>query len=187
MTGRLEVEPTLISGLLLIKRNPIGDARGLLERLYCSTELRACGLDAQIRQINRTVTRRRGTVRGLHFQYQPAMETKIVTCLRGRVYDVAVDLRAGSATFLDWFGVELSEDNNRTMLIPEGFAHGLETLEDNCEMLYLHTEDYAPKAEGGFNALDPRIGIAWPLEIVEVSERDRALQFVSSGFEGLST
>ena len=186
MNGRLELQPTRIAGLTLIKRKPLGDARGFLERLYCATELRAAGLTKSIRQINRTFTQRRGTVRGLHFQHAPAMETKIVSCLRGRVFDVAVDLRAGSATFLDWFGIELSADNGQTLMIPEGFAHGLQTLEDDCEMLYLHTEDYAAHAEGGLSALDPRIAIAWPLAITEMSTRDQTLPTLDHGFTGLA-
>ena len=172
---------TPIEGLRLIERTPLADERGFLERLFCATEL---GFAKPIRQINRTLTRRRGSVRGLHFQRPPHAETKIVTCTRGRVFDVAVDLRKGSATFLKWYGVELAGTGNRSLLIPEGFAHGLQTLEDDCEMLYLHTADYDAEAEGGINAADARLGIAWPLPVTEMSVKDRGLPN-AAGFAGL--
>jgi dTDP-4-dehydrorhamnose 3,5-epimerase len=187
MTGRLDIETTPLIGLTVIRRKPIGDGRGFLERMYCASELLAAGLEKPIRQINRTFTSRGGTVRGLHYQEPPAAETKIVTCLRGRVYDIALDLRAGSPTFLRWFGIELSAENHLTIIIPEGFAHGLQTLEDDCEMLYLHTADHVPAAERGISATDPKLGIEWPLPIAEMSDRDRALAPVAATFEGVKS
>ena len=184
MTARFDFDRTALPDLLVIRRKPMGDNRGFLERMYCESEMREAGVSRSIRQINRTVTRARGTVRGLHFQRRPMAETKIVSCIRGRVFDVAVDLRAGSPTYLAWFGIELSADNGLSMLIPEGFAHGLQTLEDDCEMLYFHTADYAAAAEGGLNAMDSRIGIAWPVPCTEISDKDRSLPTVEEGFEG---
>ncbi len=185
MTRRFDFKSTELLGLKLVKRHPIGDSRGLLERTYCVSEFEEAGLDKVIRQINRTVTREKGTIRGLHFQKPPAMEAKVVSCLQGCVFDVAVDLRDGSTTFGKWFGIELSRDNGLSLLIPEGFAHGFQTLEENCEMLYLHTADYTPAAEGGINALDPEIGIAWPLAVSVMSERDKGLPALDRHLEGL--
>lgn len=179
----MKTRATPIGGLLLIEREPLADERGFLERLFCVTEL---DFSKPIRQINRTLTKRRGSVRGMHFQHPPHAETKIVTCTRGRVFDVAVDLRKGSPTFLKWHAVELAGDGNRSLLIPEGFAHGLQTLEDDSEMLYLHTADYHAAAEGGINPADPRLGIAWPRPITEMSAKDRALPPLAAGFAGLA-
>jgi dTDP-4-dehydrorhamnose 3,5-epimerase len=179
----MKTQATPLEGLLLIERTPLADERGFLERLFCATEL---GLAKPIRQINRTLTKRRGTVRGMHFQHPPHAEIKIVTCTRGRVFDVAVDLRRGSPTFLRWHGVELAGGGTRSLLIPEGFAHGLQTLEDDCEMLYLHTADYRAQAEGGINPADARIGIRWPQPIAEMSARDRGLPPLAADFTGLA-
>jgi len=124
-------------------------------------------------------------VRGLHFQYPPHAETKFVSCIRGKVFDVAVDLREGSSTFLQYHAVTLTEENSRTFLIPEGFAHGFQTLSKNCEMLYFHTETYHPDSEGALNATDTHINIKWPLEITERSERDQSHSIISSSFKGI--
>jgi dTDP-4-dehydrorhamnose 3,5-epimerase len=113
-------------------------------------------------------------VRGMHFQYPPNSEDKFVSCLRGEVFDVAVDLRAGSPTFMHWRAELLSAENSKSFFIPKGFAHGFQTLTKNCELIYLHTQPYAPDAEGGLNPLDPRVGIEWPLPIADISPRDRA-------------
>lgn len=185
MSGRIGFIKTGIEGLTLIERKPLGDHRGFLERMFCVSEFESIGLKDPVRQINRTYTSKAGTVRGLHFQRPPYAETKIVTCVRGRVFDVAVDLRQGSPTFLKWYGVELAGDNFNSLFIPEGFAHGLQALENDCEMLYLHTRDYAPGAEDGLNACDPSIGVAWPKEITEMSERDKALVKFDDQFLGL--
>ena len=125
-----------------------------------------------IAQINHTFTQRQGTVRGMHFQRAPHAEMKLVNCIRGTVFDVAVDLRASSETFLRWHAEELTPDNGRSLLIPEGFAHGFQALSDDCELVYLHSAAYAPGAEAGVNPLDPRLGVCWPLPITEMSTRD---------------
>lgn len=154
-------------------------------RLFCSRELGAIGLAKPIDQINHSITRGKGSVRGLHFQYPPHAETKIVSCLRGKVFDVAVDLRAGSPTFLRWHGVELSPEGCNAFFIPEGFAHGFQALEDDSELLYLHTEAYDQAAEGALNAEDPKLGISWPLAVTGLSDRDRAHPHLDAAFRGV--
>ena len=182
---RFIVHDTPLEGLKVIERIAIEDTRGYLERLFCHEELKEVNFSEPIRQINRTLTKRKGTVRGLHFQYPPFTETKIVSCLKGTIWDVAVDLRANSRTFLQHFAQELSEANRRSLLIPKGFAHGFQTLTDDCELLYFHTTDYKPTAEGALDALDPKLSIDWPNPIVERSQRDRSHPMLSDPFEGL--
>jgi dTDP-4-dehydrorhamnose 3,5-epimerase len=133
-----------------------------------------------------TLTARLGSARGLHFQAPPYAETKIVSCIRGEVFDVAVDLRQGSATFLQWHGEVLSAKNNRTLLIPEGFAHGFQTLEDECEMLYFHTAAYHPETEGGLNIADPRLAIRWPKPLRDISKRDLDHPYIEADYRGIS-
>ena len=128
---------------------------------------------------------RTGAVRGMHFQYPPYAETKIVSCLKGEIFDVAVDIRLDSPTFLRWHGEVLSAENRKSLLIPEGFAHGFQTLTDDCELLYLHTAPYTPEAEGALNAQDPRLDITWPCAITEMSDRDRSHPFVGDDFAGV--
>jgi dTDP-4-dehydrorhamnose 3,5-epimerase len=137
-------------------------------------------------QVNHSYTSRQGTVRGMHFQRQPNAELKLVTCLRGEAFDVAADVRRGSPTMLRWHGERLSAENHRALLIPEGFAHGFQTLTPDCELLYLHTAAFAPEAEGGLNALDPRLSIDWPLPPIERSERDRSLPLLDADFAGIA-
>ena len=186
MSGRFDLSATPLAGLTLLQRKPTGDHRGFLERVYCSHDLAECLGERTIAQINRTVTARRGTVRGMHFQLPPHAEMKFVSCLRGEVFDVAVDLRRGSPTFLHWHAEILSGENHRTLVIPEGFAHGFQTLTDDCELLYLHTAHWTPSAEAAVNALDPRVAIAWPLEIVERSVRDTQHPFLTTDFPGVA-
>lgn len=174
-----------LPGLKLLERQRIGDGRGFLARLFCAEELAAAGWVKPIAQINHTCTARRGTVRGMHFQRPPHSEMKLVSCIRGEVWDVAVDVRSGSPTFLHWHAERLSADNNRALLIPEGFAHGFQALADDVELLYCHAAAYAAEAEAGLNAQDPRLAIAWPLEITELSARDTGHPLVESGFEGV--
>lgn len=124
-------------------------------------------------------------IRGLHYQEPPFSETKIISCLAGAVYDVAVDLRAGSSTFLQYYGIELNADKPMSIVIPEGFAHGFQTLTSDCQLLYLHTADYAPDAERGFNMFDETIGIEWPLKATQISERDKVLPMIIDDFPGV--
>jgi len=185
MSSRFEIFDTPLPGLKLIQRKPVGDRRGYLERMFCAEEMDALFRGKDIVQINRTVTALRGTVRGLHFQYPPYAETKVVSCLRGEVFDVAVDLRQGSPTFLRWHAETLSADNHQTLLIPEGFAHGFQTMSEDCELLYFHTAAYQPNAEGGLNVHDPRLNIRWPGAVTELSARDAAHPWVTAELEGL--
>jgi dTDP-4-dehydrorhamnose 3,5-epimerase len=183
--SRFEVSTTPLAGVQLVHRQRVGDARGFLARLFCADELRAAGWAKPVAQINHTVTQRRGTVRGLHFQHPPHAEMKLVSCLRGEVWDLAVDLRAGSPTFLQWHAAPLSADNGQALLIPEGFAHGFQTLTDDVEMLYCHSTAYTSRAEGGLNPRDPRLAIAWPLAIAEISARDAGHPMLDAAFKGV--
>ncbi len=186
MTSRFDFLDTPIQGLGLIQRKPFADDRGYLERLFCTEELESLVQDKNIVQINHTLTHKRGAVRGMHFQHSPHCETKLICCIRGEVFDVAVDLRRGSSTFLLWHAEILSANNHRTFIIPEGFAHGFQTLTEDCEMLYLHTAAYRAEAEGGLNAMDPRLEIQWPLAVTEQSVRDSAHPPISDDFPGIA-
>ena len=176
---------TAIKDLLVIEREPKGDSRGYFERLFCEVELKEQLKNRRIEQINHTLTKNKGTLRGMHFQYPPHDEAKIVSCLQGEVFDVAVDLRFGSPTFLHWYSVTLSEENFRSFYIPYGFTHGFQTLTDNCQMLYFHTEKYHAGSEGGISYKEPRIGINWPLPVTEISERDKQHALLEQEFAGL--
>jgi dTDP-4-dehydrorhamnose 3,5-epimerase len=186
MSSRFEIFDRPLRDLKLIERKPIGDHRGYIERLFSAEEMRLMTLGKCISQINHTLTARRGTVRGLHFQYPPYAEIKFVSCLRGKVFDVAIDLRQRSSTFLQWHAEILSGDNHKTLVIPEGFAHGFQAMQDDCEILYLHTSAYQPSYESGLNAKDPRLDIRWPCEITEWSERDASHPLLTADFAGLS-
>jgi dTDP-4-dehydrorhamnose 3,5-epimerase len=182
---RFKIEQTSINQLLVIARNPIGDSRGFFARLFCAEELDCAGWNEPIAQINHTYTQRLGTVRGMHFQYPPHAEMKLLTCLRGAIWDVAVDLRVGSPTFLRWHAEEISAVNNRALLIPKGFAHGFQTLSDECELIYLHSRAYSPGAEAGLNPKDPMLSISWPLAISELSVRDAQHPMLDYQFKGV--
>ncbi|MEH3092994.1 MAG: dTDP-4-dehydrorhamnose 3,5-epimerase family protein [Agrobacterium cavarae] len=182
---RFTIHELPLPGLKVVERQNLGDPRGFLSRMFCTEELAAAGWTSPIAQINLTRTLRRGTVRGMHYQHLPHAEMKLVNCLRGAVLDVAVDLRSGSPTFLQWQAEELSAENRRSMLIPEGFAHGFQTLTDDCELLYFHSVKHVPGSEGALSALDPRLDIGWPLEITEMSERDRLHPRLTDQFTGL--
>lgn len=186
MSSRFEIRDTPLPGLKVIERKVIGDGRGFLERLYCADELRDVIGDSAIAQINRTLTSMRGTVRGMHFQFPPHAEIKFVSCLRGTVFDVAVDLRRDSPTFLRWHAELLSDAEHTTILIPEGFAHGFQTLTDNCELLYFHSAAYEPVAQGGVNARDPMLAIQWPEDITEMSARDASHSMLTGDYRGVA-
>jgi len=184
--SRFTILDTPIADLKIVERQQLGDSRGFLSRLFCTEELAAAGWHKPIIQINQTLTQKQGTVRGLHFQPAPNAEMKLVTCLRGAVWDVAVDLRAGSPTFLQWHAEELSAANHRALLIPEGFAHGFQTLCDDCELIYLHSRAYTPSGEAGLNPKDPMISISWPLAITELSARDAQHPMLDPQFKGVT-
>lgn len=173
--SRLVLEPTGLADLYEVERVRLGDARGFFSRFFDADVFGQVGWTASVVQMNHTLTEAAGVIRGMHFQKAPHAEWKYVSCLRGEVFDVAVDLRPDSATYGAWHGAVLSADNGRSLMIPEGFAHGFQTLVPQCELIYLHSAAYAPAAEGGVNALDPTLAIAWPLPVVSRSERDLKL------------
>ena len=184
--SRFTICDTPIADLKIVERQQLGDSRGFLSRLFCADELAAAGWHKPIAQINQTFTQKQGTIRGLHFQNAPYAEMKLVTCLCGAILDVAVDLRTGSPTFLQWHAEELSAANHRALLIPVGFAHGFQTLCDDCELLYLHSRAYTPEAEAGLNPKDPMLTIPWPLAITELSARDAQHPMLDHQFKGLT-
>ena len=169
--SRFRISDCPLPGLKRIERQLLGDSRGFFSRLFCAEELAAAGWHQPVAQINHTHTTRSGTVRGLHFQRPPHAEMKLVSCIRGEVWDVAVDLRAQSPTYLRWHAERLSTTS--ALLIPEGFAHGFQALSDNVELLYCHSASYHAASEGGLNPLDPILAIPWPLPIAEISSRDQ--------------
>jgi dTDP-4-dehydrorhamnose 3,5-epimerase len=185
--SRFDIADTPLAGLKLVERKPVGDSRGFFERFFCAEDLGDALAGKSIVQINHTLTAQKGAVRGMHFQRPPHAEIKFVSCLRGEVFDVAVDLRRNSSGFLKWHGEILSATNHRSLLIPDGFAHGFQALTDDCELLYLHTAAYEPLSEGALNATDPALAIAWPLAITEMSARDREHPMLSAAFEGIRT
>jgi len=186
MNPRFSIGDTPLHGLKLLERMPIGDSRGFFERLFCATEMGALLGGRTLAQINHTLTQKSGAIRGLHFQHPPHVEAKIVSCIRGAIFDVAVDLRTGSPTFLNWHADTLSAENNRMMFIPEGFAHGFQTLTGNCEVIYFHTASYNPASEGGLNFRDPRLAVRWPQDVTEYSARDGSFAFVAADFPGVA-
>ena len=183
--SRLVVTDTPIAGLRLVQRQTIGDARGFLSRLFCAQELAAAGWSKPVAQVNHTATQSRGTLRGLHYQTAPYTEMKLVCCLRGEVWDVAVDLRPDSVTYLKWYAQHLSASAHDAMLIPEGCTHGFQTLTDGVEMLYFHSMPYTPQAEAGLHPLDPRLAITWPLPVTRMSDRDAGHPLLDAHFEGV--
>ncbi len=161
------------------------DNRGFFERLFCKKELEQIACNKEIVQINHSLTKRRGAVRGMHFQYPPYAEIKMVKCITGKVFDVIIDIRKKSPDFLQWHGEIISAENMKIVYIPEGFAHGFQTLEENCELLYFHTGFYNKDYEGAIRYNDPLVGINWKLEITEMSERDRNHPLLDNNFRGI--
>lgn len=183
--ARFTLTHTPLTGLVLVQRQRAQDARGFFSRFFCAEELAGAGFVLPIAQINHTFTARCGAVRGLHFQHPPHAEDKFVSCLSGEIFDVAVDLRRGSPTFLHWHAEILSADNRLSLLIPQGFAHGFQTLTDDCELMYLHSRPYAQGAEAALSVRDPRLAIAWPLPFTDISERDANHPLLTDDFTGI--
>lgn len=180
------IENIPLGGAYVLRRDVHKDARGQFERLFAEEDLATlCNMKDPIRHINRSVTLGQGTVRGLHYQVAPDAETKIVTCLNGTVFDVAVDMRPASPTYLRYHGVELCASQDASFLIPEGFAHGFQVLSARAELLYFHTAAYAPGSERRIHAEDPAIGIDWPLSVSGLSQQDAAARFLSASTETL--
>jgi len=182
---RFSFDTLPISGLKLITRNGLADTRGIFARLYCEEEFESFDCNFKISQINHALTKKKGAVRGLHYQISPAAEIKLVSCIKGQVWDVAIDIRFGSSTFLQWHSEILSEKNGKALLIPEGFAHGYQAMTDDVELIYLHSEKYSPHLEKGLNINDPALSIKWPLSIGDISEKDAKNLFIADGYKGI--
>jgi dTDP-4-dehydrorhamnose 3,5-epimerase len=165
---------TTLPGAYVLDLELLQDERGFFARTFCRREFTAHGLTPIVAQANISSNDRQGTVRGLHFQYPPSAEAKLVSCSRGAILDVVIDLRPESPTYLRHFAVELSADNRRSLYVPERFAHGYQVLEDHTETTYLVSEFYAPATEGGLAYDDPRLAIVWPLPVTDISPKDRA-------------
>jgi dTDP-4-dehydrorhamnose 3,5-epimerase len=170
----VQFHKTPLEGAYRIELDKRGDHRGFFARAFCENEFGAAGLKTRFVQANNSLTLKKGALRGLHYQLPPSAEVKVVRAIRGALWDVIVDLRPGSPTYLKWFGVELNEDNRSMLYIPRGFGHGFITLTDNVEAFYLHSAFYSPGAERGLRWNDPAVRIDWPSEPIDISDKDRA-------------
>ena len=177
--------PTPLKDAFTIELEKRGDERGFFARFFCVDEFRRHGLETRFVQVNNSLSTKRGTLRGMHYQLAPSAEVKVVRCLRGAVWDAIIDIRPGSTTFGRWFGAELSAENRRMMYVPRGFAHGILTLTDDAELLYLVSDFYAPKEERGIRWNDPRFALNWPIEPTEVSPKDASWPDFEPGIHGI--
>ncbi len=178
-------QTTPILGLFVVETTSLQDHRGSFARLFCAKEFEEAGICLPLAQMNTSITLQKGALRGMHYQNQPHAEIKLVRCLRGACYDVAIDLRAGSPTFLHYFSVELTAENGRALYIPQGFAHGFQALKENTQLLYMHSTYYTQEAEAAVHYADPKVNIAWPLPVKDVSERDASHLFLPQEFRGI--
>ncbi len=178
--------PLPLPGAYVVEPEIYSDDRGSFYRFYCADEFREIGPSKPWLQLNHSFTKDKATLRGLHYQLPPYAEIKMVKCIAGKALDVIVDLRKDSPGFLQWTSVELTADNKRMIYIPEGFAHGFQTLTDNCELIYHHSAKYMKDAEGGIRWNDPRINILWPLTPVHISDRDQKHPLVTGEFSGIN-
>lgn len=183
--GKLTVNPTPFTGVYTIDTDAFHDHRGAFARWFDDKELEDILGDQHIVNVNYSRTVHKGSIRGMHFQFPPDTETKLVRCIRGRILDVIVDIREGSPTFLQHFSAELSEDNMRLLCVPKGFAHGFQSLEDDSEIMYLVTNYYSPENECGLNPLDPKLNIEWPLPIADMSDKDKGRAHLTDSFKGI--
>lgn len=179
------IHHTPMADLVVVESKAFKDERGAFARLFCEKELSSVIGGRKIVQINHSCTETVGAVRGMHFQYDRHAEMKLVRCLKGKVWDVAVDLRPQSPSYKRWYAQELSPQNVYMMVIPEGFAHGFQVLEAGSQLLYLHTAFYEPEAEGGVRHDDPELGIAWPLPVSDISARDSSHAYIDNSFRGI--
>ncbi len=183
--GKLSIHSTQLSDVYIINTDIFHDERGAFARWFDDSELNLLLKDKRIVNINYSKTLNKGSVRGLHYQLPPNAETKIVRCIHGKIIDVVVDIRKQSPTFLQHHTFELSEDNMTMLYVPEGFAHGFQSLEDNTEIMYLVTNYYSPTNERGLNPLDPKLKIKWPLPIADISNKDKERPYLTSAFNGV--
>ena len=182
----MQFNETKIKGLYVAELEVFNDNRGFFVKSYCDTLLKEIGVTKPIKQVNHSLTSVTGSIRGMHYQNPPHAEVKIVRCISGEVFDVAIDLRKESDTFLQWHGEYLSSDNFKMMIIPEGFSHGVQTIKPNSELLYLHTESYEKKSESGILFNDEKIGIEWPLKAKDISDRDLKHKPITKDFKGIN-
>ena len=182
----MKFEETILKGSYVIDLDLFQDNRGWFTRTFSKDIFaKQIGFTKEWVQMNHSFTKAKGALRGMHFQLHPFSEIKLVRCIAGEVFDVIVDLRKESATFLRWYGIKLSAENKRMIFIPEGFAHGFQTLSDNAELIYHHSEFYNPEAESGIKYDDSAINVQWPLEVTEISERDKNHPLIDSTFKAL--
>lgn len=177
--------PTTLNGSYEITLEPYTDNRGWFTRFYCKEEFEQINHTKEWVQMNHSFTKTKGSIRGMHYQYPPNSEIKVVRCIAGAAYDVIIDVRKDSETFLQWVGTELSAHKKNMLYIPEGFAHGFQTLTENCELIYFHSEYYTSGNEGGIRFNDSSLGITWPLIVTEVSERDSNNPLIDHNFKGI--
>lgn len=175
-----------LQGCYSIDTDRLSDTRGWFSRTYCRSEFHGIGFEDNWVQHNHSFTAKAGTIRGMHYQKMPSAEIKLIRCISGKVFDVAVDLRSRSNTYLKWFSIELCSEKGNMIYIPKGFAHGFQTLTDKVELLYCHSEFYKPENEAGLNWNDQHLGIHWPLDITEISERDNKHAYINANFEGVN-
>lgn len=176
---------TPLKGCFIIEPDIVEDRRGWFVRTFCKTEFEQVGHSKEWLQLNHSLTYKQGSIRGMHYQVFPFSEIKLVRCIAGKIVDVVVDVRRNSSTFLQWFGVELSAENKKMIYIPEGFAHGFQTLTNNCELIYHHTAMYTPGFEGGLMYDDKMINIQWKIPVTEISDRDRQHKYLDENFKGI--
>jgi dTDP-4-dehydrorhamnose 3,5-epimerase len=174
-----------LKGAYIIELEPFRDSRGLFARTFCKKEFKKIGHHKEFVQFNHSATTHKGTIRGMHYQVPPGAEIKLIRCVSGSVYDIIIDVRHKSPTFLSYFGVELNEENMKMIYVPEGFAHGFQTLENNAQLIYHHTQFYNPEYERGIRYNDPAVGIEWPLEAVNVTEKDKNYPLIDNNFKGI--
>jgi len=182
--GKLKLTKLDLLDAYIIEPNTNKDHRGSFSRVFCKEELSSI-FQGNIAQINHSITTQKGSIRGLHFQYPPSSEIKIVKCINGSVFDIIVDIREGSATFMQCYSTILSNKNMRMMYVPKGFAHGFQTLENDTQLLYMHSEVYTPENEGALNIFDPILNIQWPLEVSDISIRDTHHPMIEKDFKGI--
>ena len=181
----MEIIETSIRGVYAIHVKKLEDDRGIFARTYCKREFEKIGFDKEFVQFNHSYNSRKGTIRGMHFQYAPWCESKLIRCVQGAVLDVAVDIREGSPTFLQHVGIELSAANMVSILIPEGVAHGFQVLEDHSSLIYHHTQFYTAGADDGIKYDDAELAINWPLPVTQISDKDKQYKSIDKNFKGI--
>lgn len=170
----MKFEPTPLKDAWIVALDPISDGRGFFSRTFCRKEFEAHGIETNVAQCNTSFNKLAGTLRGLHYQADPASETKLVSCTRGALYDVIVDMRPDSPTYLQHFGIELTPENKKMLFVPRNFAHGFLTLEPDTQAYYMVGEFYTPEYERGLRYDDPAVGIKWPIPVNEISDKDKS-------------